>query len=475
MSRLTSVMRQLSLGSLLTFANSLRNPVFARLYLAQTVSLLGDALTWVGLALLAFELAGKDSALVLSAMLTLRVTAFVLLSPLAGALADRLDRKVILVTTHLFRMLIVGLLPLVTAIWQVYVLVFALNAFNAFFTPTYQATLPLVVGEKDYPQALALSSATYELLGVLGPGIAGGVAVLIGAREIFFLDALSFLVAAILLFTLPGLPQIKSDEVDEQPGRTWRDIKEGTNRLFADAPMRYALAMELVASIAGAQVLVNTVGYLKGGLHLGDVQYGWTMAAFGVGATLSALAVGAINRHLTHTSFIFIGALVGTLALIPASAVGLFPLMALWLMAGAGQNWVNLPTQALIAERTPSAFQGRVYGAHFAWSHLWWALAYPVAGWLGSQFGGQSFVYGGLLGLIVLGIVQFTLAPQRPQQLVEHTHEAIKHEHSHNELHDHEHPAGMAASQPHSHVHQHPGFQHIHEHTPGVAHRHGHY
>ena len=66
---------------------SLRKPVFARLYMAQTTNLLGDALTWVGLALLAFELAGKTSAVVLSGALTLRVTAFVLLSPLAGAKA----------------------------------------------------------------------------------------------------------------------------------------------------------------------------------------------------------------------------------------------------------------------------------------------------------------------------------------------------------------------------------------------------
>lgn len=70
--------------------HSLRNPVFARLYAAQTTNLLGDALTWLGLALLAFEIAGKDSAVVLSGALTLRVTAFVLLSPFAGMLADRL-------------------------------------------------------------------------------------------------------------------------------------------------------------------------------------------------------------------------------------------------------------------------------------------------------------------------------------------------------------------------------------------------
>ena len=218
----------------LRFFQSLKNPVFARLYIAQTTSLLGDALTWVGLALLAFELAGKNSAVVLSIALTLRVTAFVLLSPLAGAIADRFNRKRIMVITHLARMLIVSLLPFVTQTWQIYVLILALNTFNAFFTPTYQATIPIVTGRDEYPQALALSSATYQLLGVLGPGLAGSVAAFVGARQVFFLDALSFLVAAVLIFTLPGQLRVEQSQQARTTGRTWQDIKDGTTRLLAD-------------------------------------------------------------------------------------------------------------------------------------------------------------------------------------------------------------------------------------------------
>ena len=62
------------------------------------------------------------------------------------------------------------MLPYLSIIWQVYVLIFALNVFNAFFTPTYQATIPLVTRENDYAGLIALSSATYQLLGgVIGP------------------------------------------------------------------------------------------------------------------------------------------------------------------------------------------------------------------------------------------------------------------------------------------------------------------
>lgn len=391
---------------------SLRNPTFARLYLSQTTSLLGDALTWVGLALLAFELAGSNASVILGAALTLRVTAFVLLSPIAGALADRVDRKLILVGSDLGRMIVIALMPFVTQAWQVYGLMFALNALTAFFTPTYQATIPLVTGDDEYGQAIALSGATYELLGVLGPGIAGGVAVLIGARSIFFLDAATFLISGVLILTLPRSLNAPRDPSQSSSAATWRDVLDGTTRLWADAALRYALLLEFVAAVAGALVLVNTVGLVRGQFKLGNVEYGLVMGAFGIGATLAALAAGALERRLPRTRFVLLGAVVTTLAVIPANLVGFAPLLGLWLLAGAGQNWVNLPTQALIADRTPVDAQGRVYGAHFAWSHLWWALAYPLAGWLGSSFAARDFLIGGLIGVVALIVVQVALVPR---------------------------------------------------------------
>lgn len=386
----------------LSIFRSLRNPVFAQLYAAQTISLLGDAFTWVALALLAFELAGEHSGVILGTALTLRVTAFVLFSSLGGVLADRLNRKTLMVTADLARVLIIALIPLATGVWQVYVLMFLLNAFTAIFTPTFQATVPLVA-KREYPQAIALSSATNELLGVLGPGLAGGIAAVLGGRSLFWLDAATFALSALLILTLRANLQIHLDAVSE--GFKWSDLRQGTQRLWTDPPLRLALLLELVAAISGAWVLVNTVGYVKGSLGLGDAQYGWVMAAFGIGATCAALMVGALERRVKRISFILLGAALTTLAILPTALASLLPLMLLWFVAGIGQNWVNLPANTLIADRTPEAIQGRVYGAHFAWSHLWWVFSYPLAGWLGNRVGENSFLYGGLIGLGLLALV----------------------------------------------------------------------
>ncbi len=80
---------------------ALQNKVFAKLYLAQTISLIGDAFTWVGLALLAYQISKDRSAAILATALTLRVTAFIVFSPFAGVVADRIDRKKILYITHI--------------------------------------------------------------------------------------------------------------------------------------------------------------------------------------------------------------------------------------------------------------------------------------------------------------------------------------------------------------------------------------
>jgi NRE family putative nickel resistance protein-like MFS transporter len=386
---------------------SLQNKTFARLYWAETISLIGDACTWLGIALLAYEIAGKQSATILATALTLRVIAFVLFAPFAGIMADKFDRKKILYFTHFFRMIIVGSLPFVHQEWQIYVLVFSLNIFNAFFTPTYKAVIPQVIKDKEKTsQAISLSSSTYMLLGVLGPGIAGGLAAFMGIREIFFVDALSFIIAGILIVTLPGKLSVSDHPEEEiEKGVTWSEITKGTILLFKGNTLRFPLLMEFVTAICGAQILVNTVGYVEGSLNLGRPEYGIVMACFGIGATIAAFSISIITKYIRLPILIIAGTIVIAISIIPANHVSFSLLLLLWVIAGIGQSFVEIPIQNIIADTIPLEEQGKAYGSHFAWSHLWWAFAYPLAGYLGGNFTDANFLYGGLIALLLLGII----------------------------------------------------------------------
>jgi MFS transporter, NRE family, putaive nickel resistance protein len=386
---------------------ALKEPLFAKLYFAQAVSLLGDSFSWMGIALLAFEFGNNQSAKILATALTLRVTAFIIFGSYAGVMADRFSRKKIMIVTNLFRMLIVFSLAFVNSVVQLYVLIFILNVFNAFFTPAYKACIPqLIRRQENYGNAISLSNATWQLLGILGPGLAGALAVVMGSRQIFFFDAISFIISSVLVFYIPIVtlnnesPLITSSFIN-----IWNDILKGMKLLFRNPPIRFSLFIELIAAIAGAQIIVNSVGHIKADLFLSDKEYGWIMAAFGVGATLGAFTVNSIDKSKSKAALMIVGALILSSAISVANIVSYEILIILWVIAGLGQSYADMPSQILIAENINPGQHGKVYGSHFAWTHLWWAIGYILAGFTGTYFKTFDFFIGGALSLFLLAVI----------------------------------------------------------------------
>ncbi|HEY6918230.1 MAG TPA: MFS transporter, partial [Tabrizicola sp.] len=127
----------------------LSHPVFRRLFAAQAVALTGTGLATVALGLLAYDLAGDSAGAVLGTALAIKMVAYVTLAPLAAALAARLPRRAFLVALDLIRAVVVLALPFVDQVWQVYLLIFLLQAASAGFTPAFQATIPEILRQED--------------------------------------------------------------------------------------------------------------------------------------------------------------------------------------------------------------------------------------------------------------------------------------------------------------------------------------
>ena len=377
-------------------------------------------MTTVGLALFAYQLTGGPSAAaVVGNALMLRILAFLLFSQPAGVLADRWDRRKMLVAADVIRCALLALFPFITAIWQVYALVFAINGVTAFFTPAYDASVPAVVARDYYVQAVSLSRVAVDVENVAAPALAGVLVAFFGVRWVFWFDAATYLVsAALVLFA--SLSARTGKAAPPFSARAFlREVTHGTRVLLGEPSLRQALTLSFAEATAGAAAIVVTVVYVRDVLQRTNSAVAFAMACVGVGSALVALALARVTgryeksvrgpaalhglRHRWARRALLVGGLLLGLLLLPGALTPPFLAFSfLWVLNGAGQALVAIPSSTLLAEHTRDDERGRAYAAHFALTHFFWLLAYPAVGHAAVRWGAPAtFTAAGVLCLLV--------------------------------------------------------------------------
>ncbi|GII96777.1 MFS transporter [Sinosporangium siamense] len=368
----------------------LRNRTYRHLFIAQVVALVGTGLATVALSLLAYDLAGADASAVLGTALAIKMVAYVGIAPLVAAFATRIPRRTLLAGSDLIRTGVALALPFVTQVWQIYVLIFLLQAASAAFTPTFQATIPeLLKDERDYTQALTLSRLAYDLESLFSPVLAAGLLSLITYNWLFMGTVFGFLAsAAFVVFVVLPKPQPV-----ERTGGPFAAATFGA-RLFGKAPqLRALLALNLAVAAGGAMVIVNTVVLARDYLQRGAGDTSLALGAFGAGSMAVALLLPRVLTRVGDRTVMLSGAytLVGGLLTVTATlAAGVFSwpvMLAAWAVLGAATAAVLTPTGRLIRRSVAPADLPAAFAAQFSLSHAAWLLTYPLAGWLASESG----------------------------------------------------------------------------------------
>lgn len=407
---------------------TLSNRTFRHLFAAQVIALLGTGLATVALGLLAWELAGEDAGLVLGTALAIKMVAYVTLAPIAAAVAERLPRRAFLVVLDLIRAGVVLFLPFVTEVWQVYVLIFFLQAASAGFTPAFQATIPDVLpDERDYTNALSLLRLAEDLEQLLSPMLAAALLTVVTFPMLFGGTVAGFALSALLVVTV-ALPS----RTPAAPGHFWASTTKGIRIYLATPRLRGLMVMEMAVAAAGAMIYVNTVVLVQARLGLGEPQVALAFAAFGAGSILAAFLLPRILERLADRPVMITGAgvMVAGVAVTPLVS-GLTGLMVLWALVGFGFSLTQTPIGRIINRSAREADRGAVFAAQFALSHAAWLITYPLAGWLGSAFGLTQAA----LGLAVLGAVALAavlrLWPAFDPAELDHDHADLPPDHPH--------------------------------------------
>ena len=410
---------------------------YCHLFLAQVVALLGTGLATVALALLAFDLAGADAGLVLGTALTIKMIAYVVIAPVAGAFADRVPRRSMLVALDLVRAGAALALPFVTQIWQIYVLIFILQAASAAFTPTFQATIPdILKDEDDYTKALSLSRLAYDLESLLSPMLAALLLAFLAFDTLFVGTAIGFLASALLVVSVV-LPSPRPAERRGIYART----TQGMRIYIATPRLRGLLALCLSVAAAGAMVIVNTVVLVRDGLGLPEDAVALTFGAFGAGSMLVALGLPRLLDALGDRPVMLAGTALMTLTLAVLGAgmtagmmegvVGWGALLAGWFLIGAGYAAALTPSGRLLRRSSHAEDRPAIFAAQFALSHACWLVTYPLAGWLQTAFGGAVALFA-LSALSALGLMAAVrLWPAFDPAEISHVHDDLPADHPH--------------------------------------------
>ncbi|MAU43943.1 MAG: MFS transporter [Yangia sp.] len=367
----------------------LADRTYRHLFLAQVVALLGTGLATVALGLLAYDLAGDGAAMVLGTVFAIKMVAYVGIAPVAGAFADRVNRRRLLVTLDLVRGAAALCLPFVTEIWQVYVLIFLLQSASAAFTPTFQATIPDVLPEESrYTRALSLSRLAYDLENIVSPTLAGLLLAVMSYNTLFLGTVAGFAASALLVVSVL-LPSPRAPEPRGIYDRTTRGI-----RIYLATPrLRGLLGLNLAVSGAGAMVLVNSVVLVRGELGLGESALAMAMFAFGSGSMAAALVLPRVLDRVADRPVMIAGAwtmvasLAALAALVATEGLSWLPLLAAWLVVGIGYSTVQTPSGRLLRRSAHPEDRPALFAAQFALSHACWLLSYPLSGWLQTGFG----------------------------------------------------------------------------------------
>jgi MFS family permease len=382
-----------------TFA-ALAIPNYRRYIAGQSISLIG---TWMQMAAQSWlVLSITHSATTLGVIVALQTLPVLLLGPYGGVIADRVDKRRLMVTLQIamgLQALVLGLLTVTGAVqlWEIGVLAALLGLNNAFENPARQSFMLEMVGPESLRNAVSLNSVLVNVARVIGPAVAGVLIATVGEGVCFLVNAASFVPVVASLTTLDVAAISPSTPSGREPGQ----LREGLRYVRRTPELGVPLLMMALAGCLAYEFQVTLPVMASQGLHAGATGFGFMTSAMGVGAVVGGLFVATKGKTglpplvLAATAF-------GVVLLFAAVAPSLpVELIALALAGGASISFMSTGNSTLQLGAAPN-MRGRVMSLWFVAFQGSTPIGGPIVGWVMAQAGARAGLgVGGVTCLLV--------------------------------------------------------------------------
>jgi MFS family permease len=360
-----------------------RYPVFRGIWIASLLSNFGSLIQSVGASWMMLSIApSPDMVALVQASTALPI---MLLSLVAGAMADNMDRRRIMVVAQIFMLSISVVLAICAwagwvGPWTLLLFTFAIGCGSAFFAPAWQASVGDMVPRAEVPGAVSLNSMGFNIARSVGPAIGGAIVAAAGAAAAFAVNAASYISLLVVLARWRRPPRTNA-----LPNETLGIAMGAGVRYVAMSPhIRTVLLRAAVFGFGASSILALLPLVAKHLVAGGPLTYGLLLGAFGVGAVGSALCAARLREDLSTEAIVrWAGCILALAAVIVAVSTFLVLTMAALLLAGAG--WVlslstfnvsvQLSAPRWVVARALALYQMAAFGGLAAGSWLWGELA----------------------------------------------------------------------------------------------------
>ena len=384
---------------------------FALLWAGATVSLAGDGVYVVALAWQVYELSNSPTALSLVGVAwTLPLGLFLLVG---GVVSDRMERRRVMIAADVARALAVGTMGVLTVtgaveLWHLIALASVFGIGEAFFGPAFTSIVPQIVPRELLVQANSLDQFIRPFAFLLmGPALGGWLVASFGAGQAFLVDAATFLVSATAIFLMRPLPL---EREEEEGSSLLRDVREGFAFVRAHAWLWVTLVAAAVFLLAYWGPVEVLVPYrIRNELGGGPDDFGFVLAAGGIGSILAAVLLGQRGLPRRHITFMYSCWAIGCLALVGFGLAGaVWQLMAMSFVDGALATAGLIVWGTLVQTLVPAGLLGRVTSLDWLVSTslvpVSFALTGPIAAGIGVQ---ATFVAGGIIAATATALFLF--------------------------------------------------------------------
>ena len=346
-----------------TFA-AFRHRNYRLFFSGQLVSVIGTWMQQVALGWLVYQL--SNSAFTLGAVRFLSAIPITLLTLVGGAMADRVEKRRIVIMTESMAMALAFVLAAlvyfhIIKIWQIALLGLLEGITDAFDIPARQSFVVDLVGKDDLMNAIALNSSLFNGARVFGPALAGVLIGVIGVTGCFFLNGVSYfaVVAAYLAMRLPAVTQ----RPERKPMR--HETMEALRHVCGHRVLRAVVSLVTIVSLFGWPYSVLLPVFARDVLHVGAGGYGYLMAANGLGALVGALTLASLGDSPRKRE-LFYGGLFGFCIMLCVFARSHTYLLSAVALAGSGFFMIIFFATAntAVQTRVPDELRGRVMGIY---------------------------------------------------------------------------------------------------------------